>query len=228
MTEAPADLLAWSLPGEVQVRCTGRGSGSFADPAGRDGELDALRRQVVALPWTWVRQTHSDHVLVVERPGHGAGSVADAVVSTQRGAALSVLTADCAPVALASPEGAFGVVHAGWRGLLNGVLERAVEAVRELGATDVVAVLGPCIRPECYRFGAEDLDAVASRLGESVRGRDRHGEAALDIPAGVRAALERAGARLVADCAICTACSEQHWSWRARRDCGRQAMVAWR
>lgn len=220
--------MAWSLPGDVQVRCTGRRSGSFADPAKSDGALTARRQQVVDLPWTWLRQTHSDHVVVVERPGDALGSVADAAVSAQPGAALSVITADCAPLALASPEGAFGVVHAGWRGLLNGVIERAVEAMRDLGATEVVAVLGPCIGPECYRFGAEDLDAVAGRLGDSVRARDREGELALDIPAGVRVALDRSKARLVADAGICTACSDQHWSWRARGDTDRQAMVVWR
>lgn len=222
------DLLAWSLPGGIQVRCTGRGSGTFADPTGVDPEVAARRRQLVDVRWTWLRQVHGDHVVVVERPGDSAGVDADGAVSRSAGAALAVITADCAPVALASAEGVLGVVHAGWRGLANGVISQAVASMRSLGATEVTAVLGPCIHAECYQFGLDDLDVVAGVLGDSVRGYDRHGQPALDIPAGVATALEQCDAHLAADAGICTACSAEHWSWRARQDTGRQVMVAWR
>src|ERR687893_814709 len=65
--------------------------------------------------------------------GGVAGSAADALVSATGGCALAVLTADCAPVALASPEGVIGVAHAGWRGLVAGVLRRTVEQMGALG-----------------------------------------------------------------------------------------------
>ena len=98
-------------------------------------------------------------------------------MSATPGCALAVLTADCAPVALASPEGVFGVAHAGWRGLVAGVLERTVDAMRALGATEIGAVLGPCIRAECYEFGPADLDRVAARLGDGVRATTAVGRA---------------------------------------------------
>src|SRR5438876_12396346 len=87
-------------------------------------DVATRRRVVVDLRWTWLRQVHGDRVVTVSSPGAGAGSRADAAVTDQAGCALAVLTADCAPVALASPQGVLGVAHAGWRGLEAGVLEQ--------------------------------------------------------------------------------------------------------
>jgi copper oxidase (laccase) domain-containing protein len=141
---------------------------------------------------------------------------------------LAVLTADCAPVALASPEGVLGVAHAGWRGLRAGVIEATVTRMRRLGATRVEAVLGPCIHPCCYAFGAEDLHAMQARLGSRVRATDSQGAPALDLPAGVRSALHSSGATLVGDADICTSCSDRHWSWRRSKTRRHQATVVWR
>ena len=139
------------------------------------------------------------------------------------GARLAVLTADCAPVALASDKGVVGVAHAGWRGLVAGVLERTVEAMRALGADGVQAALGPCIHAECYEFGAADLDVVAARYGDAVRAVTTEGTPALDLPAAVRAALDGAGVELVSGDVACTACSPDHYSFRARSEDERQA-----
>jgi hypothetical protein len=157
----------------------------------------------------------------------GGAPEADAVVGVGPGACLVVLTADCAAVALGSPEGVFGAVHVGWRGLVAGVIGRAVGAMRALGATAVVAGLGPTIHRCCYAFGSDDLNAVAARAGEAVRGVTSDGAPALDLPAGVRAALESAGARLVVDVDRCTACGGDGFSFRGRRDDARQGLFVW-
>jgi len=191
-------------------------------------DVEARRRAVVDLPWTWLRQVHGDAVVNVTDPGQGAGTKADASVSREHGAALAVLTADCAPVALVSPEGVVAAVHAGWRGLQCGVLQRAVDAARQLGATDLRAVLGPCIHSECYEFGTEDLDAIAATLGDGVRALTVSGRPALDVPAAVAAALKQAGVTELDDVDVCTACSGDYFSWRARGEQSRQAMVVWR
>jgi YfiH family protein len=180
-------------------------------------DVEARRRAVKDAPWTWLRQVHGDTVVTVAEPGAGAGSKADASLTDRRGAVLAVLTADCAPVALVSPEGIVAAVHAGWRGLRAGVLQRAVEATRALGATDLRAVLGPCIRPECYEFGADDLEAVAAELGDGVRAVTSHGRPALDVPTAVAAALEQAGVPELDDLGVCTACRDDYFSWRGRR-----------
>lgn len=213
------------LVGGGRVAWTGRASG---DMRAASTGVESRRAAVVDRPWSLVRQVHGTDVIVVERPGETGRGVGDALVTAHPGAAIAVLTADCAPVALASPEGILGVAHAGWRGLAGGVLEATVAAMRRLGAGRIEAVLGPCIHPECYAFGAEDLDRVADRLGAAVRATDRDGHPALDIPAGVAAVLERAGAELVGDVDVCTSCDDGYWSWRARADSERQATVVWK
>jgi polyphenol oxidase len=214
--------------GAAEVRFTGRTEGDMADPTGADPDVASRRRSIVDRPWTWLRQVHGARVVVVDAPGGAAGEVADAAVSAAHGAALAILTADCAPVALASPEGVIGAVHAGWRGLANGVVSETVAAMRSIGATTVVGALGPCIGPECYEFGELELEGLVARFGPGVRARDRAGAPALDLRMAVRAALSAAGAELVTDAGVCTACSRDHWSWRARGDRQRQAMVVWR
>jgi YfiH family protein len=168
-----------------------------------------------------VHQVHGDRVVVVDRPGHHGD--ADALVTTTPGLVLSVRVADCAPIALlAEDDGVVGVVHAGWRGIVAGVIPAALEAMRDLGATDIRAVLGPCIHAECYEFGAEELDGIAAQLGDSVRGSTSWGTPALDVPAAVRSILPR-----VVDESVCTACSPAHWSFRKDGAEERQAVLAW-
>ncbi|MGH9056501.1 MAG: polyphenol oxidase family protein [Acidimicrobiales bacterium] len=218
----PAD---WVLAGGTRVRSTGCAQG---DLAGAGPVAERRRRAVVDLPWTVLEQVHGARVVTVESPGAAAGERADAAITVSRGAALAVLTADCAPVALASPEGVLGIAHAGWRGLRAGVIEATVTAMRRMGATRVEAVRGPCIRPCCYAFGPAELEEVAARLGPQVASTDREGAPALDLPAAVKGVLHAAGATLLGESAVCTGCAESHWSWRANRDWHRQATVVWR
>ncbi len=156
-----------------------------------------------------------------------AAGEGDALVSTATATGLAVLTADCGSIALGSPEGVAAAVHAGWRGLVDGVVERAVGAMVALGATDVVGALGPCIHPGCYEFSPSDLDQVAARYGDQVRGRTRDGRPALDLPATVAAALAAAGARQETGIDACTGCGGGYFSHRVRGDVGRQALVVW-
>jgi len=207
------------------VACTGWLQG---DLSGSGPVVEARRRAVVDLPWTVLRQVHGARVVTVDAPGAASGEAADAAVCALAGAALAVLSADCAPVALASPEGVFGVAHAGWRGIRAGVVEAAVQAMRRRGATKVEAVIGPCVQPCCYSFAEADVLDIEARLGPSVRAVDRKGGLALDLAAAVRAALHGAGASLAGEAATCTACTPGFWSWRKSRSTRRQATVAWR
>lgn len=213
------------LAGGAQVLFTDRDAG---DLGGRAPGVEQRRRAAVDVPWTVLRQVHGSRVVVVDRPGQGRGEEADALVTARQGAALAILTADCAPVAFSSPEGIVAVAHAGWRGLAGGVLEATAGRMADLGATDVEAVLGPCIHPCCYEFGREDLARLAGRFGPGVEAADRQGRPALDLPAAVSAALGEAGVPLVEVIDVCTGCSPRYWSWRARRETGRQATVVWR
>lgn len=112
------------------------------------------------------------------------------------------------------------VVHAGWRGLAAGVIERTLDAMG--GASG--AIVGAHIRVGCYEFQARDLDDVAAALGDHVRGQTVWGAPALDLTAGVAAAC---GGIAFLDEGQCTACSNVFPSWRARRESERFATIAW-
>ena len=215
----------WRLAGGTRVRCTGWRQG---DMAGESQLVERRRRAVVDMPWTVLRQVHGARVVSVDQPGAATAEPADAALTGCPGAALAVLTADCAPIALASPEGVIGVAHAGWKGLRAGVVAATVQSMRRMGATRVEAVVGPCIHPCCYAFGEDELVEIESRLGRHLRSTDREGRPALDLPAGVRSALHASGATLVGEAGMCTGCSDGLWSWRTGQSPRRQATVAWR
>ena len=210
----------------ASVRFTGRSEGDLRPvlPA-----TPARLAAIAGRPVSWLRQVHGRRVVVVDGAQAVEGEEGDVLVTASPGAALAVLTADCAPVALASPEGVVAAVHAGWAGLVAGVVAAAVDAMGALGATRVEAALGPCIHAECYEFADADLMPLTRAFGPGVRRTTRTGAPSLDLPAAVRAALSAAGAVLVADEDVCTACDGDHyWSHRARRDVERQAVVVWR
>ena len=174
--------------------------------------------------WWWLHQVHGAETVVAKEPASHGAPDADAVVTDVPGLPMVVLTADCAPIAIAC-DGAAGVVHAGWQGLVNGVVEDAVTRLRAIGGGAVTAVIGPCIHPGSYEFGADDLARVTARLGEGVAGRTGDGKPALDLPAAARVALERSGVQSVADVAIDTAWSPDYFSHRRDGTTGRQALV---
>ncbi len=185
-----------------------------------------MLRGLVGLPWTFVRQVHGARVLVVEGPADGLAE-ADAIVTRSPATALGVLGADCALVGLASGERVVGVAHAGWRGLVAGVIGATAAVMRTMGAGRVEAVVSACIHAECYPFGARELARVAALLGDDVVGTAADGSPALDLPAAVRRSLAAADVELVAEAGVCTACSGEYFSHRARRDAARHVLGVW-
>jgi len=227
---------AWTDASRGDLRPTGRGPNdgiALAELAADLGRVTGATIERVA----WLTQVHGAEVHAVSWDASSGGStgsptlwhlgVGDALVSVTPGVALCVLTADCGPLALSSPEGIFAAVHAGWRGLVDGVVEQAVGRMRGQGATDVTAFLGPCIHAPCYEFGAVELDRVAAAYGPAVRGTATDGSPALDLVAGVTAAVTVAGARMVGGVDVCTSCGGGQFSHRGGADTGRQALLVW-
>jgi len=180
-----------------------------------------------------VRQVHGAEVRRIDapsRPGRFTGGLrgwpeGDGLASRAPGLGLAVLGADCLPVLLwRRDEPAAAAAHAGWRGLVGGVVGRAVAELGEPGRLG--AAVGPGIGPCCYPVSAEVRDRFTAAFGEGVvRG------AAVDLAAAARAALVGAGvpAGAVQVVGACTSC-EADRLYSYRRDgaaCGRQAGVVW-
>ena len=145
-----------------------------------------------------VQQVHGTAVAVLDTPW-STRPVADALVTARPGLLLGIVTADCAPVLFAGIGGEHGVIgaaHAGWRGAVAGVLEATLDAMRALGARDIVAVVGPCIAQASYEVGADLRDAVLAR--DPVDGAFFTGGLAghwhFDLPGYCLARLAAAGA----------------------------------
>ncbi|MBM7066520.1 peptidoglycan editing factor PgeF [Actibacterium sp. 188UL27-1] len=105
-------------------------------------------------------QVHSTRVATVSTPAPERVE-ADGIVTATPGLAVAVLTADCMPVLFADRQaGVVGVAHAGWRGALDGILERTVDAMRALGARagQIAAVIGPSISQRAYEVGPEFME----------------------------------------------------------------------
>lgn len=180
--------------------------------AAAPGEPDAManiaenRRRLAAavgdpdLPWVLTRQVHGSAVHrsegIVEPSGDPRDlPAADAIVSGSPGRLLSVRVADCLPILLACPRsGVAASVHAGWRGLVAGVIAAAIESMAQLGADRprLLAAIGPAIGGDAYEVGPEVEEAFrhAGRAGVFLERRPRRH---LDLFASAAAHLERAG-----------------------------------
>ncbi len=118
-----------------------------------------------------VTQVHSADVIPLNQPPD-VRPRADAMVTATPGVALSVLTADCQPVLFADAvNGVIGAAHAGWRGALDGILERTVDAMETLGADrgQIAAVIGPAISQRAYEVGPEFFETFLAEDPQYAR-----------------------------------------------------------
>lgn len=145
-----------------------------------------------------VHQVHSADVVAVTGPLPAQKPRADAMVTAVPGLGLAMLTADCQPVLLADMRaGVVGAAHAGWRGLLAGVLEATVAAMQGLGAepAHIHAAIGPTISQRAYEVGPEVFDAFTSDDPDAARffAQGTGDRMQFDLPGAGLARLRAAG-----------------------------------
>lgn len=174
---------------------------------GREAALAALReahargRAAAGLgdrPLVEAEQVHGAAVAVVERAGPALMPGVDGLLTARTDVCLGIYVADCCPVYLVAPGSpggpCIGLVHAGRRGTAAGVVPRAVAAMGErfgVAPAEIVAQLGPCIRPPAYES---------------------------DFAAEIRGQLRRAGVGAIHDCGRCTAGDPgRYYSYRRER-----------
>lgn len=176
---------------------------------------------------------HGNHVAVVG-PQHRGTALrdVDAMISATSGLALSMRFADCVPILLHdAARGVIGIAHAGWQGVVEGIVYATLRAMRDAFGCrppDVWAGLGPAIRVECYPFGAELARRVvaACPTGAPILSPQPDGALHLDLIAAVESQLRVEGVTDIEDSGICTACHTDEWfSHRVEKTTGRFGVV---
>lgn len=175
----------------------------------------------------WLQQTHSNTVVQAEKAS--ACQQADASYTHQAQVVCTVLTADCLPVLLASRDGStIAAIHAGWRGLLNGIISNTVAA---LGTKELIAWLGPAIGVECFEVGSEVKQLFVSKSinynqAFKLKGGQKYWA---DIYQLARIELETLGITDVFGGGFCTMTDKQRfYSYRREGETGRMATLIWR
>ena len=177
----------------------------------------------------WMNQVHGDRVVTVDGPVVGAVDDADGLVTTTRGLALAVVTADCVPVLMSDARaGVVAAVHAGRVGAQKGVVARAVEVMVQEGAhvEDVSVLLGPAVSGRNY----EVPDAMADEVEAAVPGSrttTARGTAGLDLRAGIVRQLTELGIASVGVDPRCTVDDRDLFSHRQGAPTGRLASLVW-
>ncbi|MBS1158705.1 MAG: hypothetical protein H6R15_1124 [Proteobacteria bacterium] len=238
-----ADLLIpdWPAPASVRALQTLRSGGcspspwaslNLGDHVGDDptrvaANRAALRRHLPAEP-LWLQQVHGIAVAAADIPP--TATPADAAYSRQSGRVCAVMTADCLPVLFCDRAGTVvAAAHAGWRGLLAGVLEATLGKMA-VPPSEILAWLGPAIGPQCFEVGAEVRAAfVTAAPTAAVAFQARGGDKWLaDIYTLARQRLQAAGVASITGGGWCTVSDPaRFFSYRRDGVGGRMATLIW-
>ncbi|MGH8460219.1 MAG: peptidoglycan editing factor PgeF [Stenotrophobium sp.] len=234
----------WPAPTRVCAAVTTRSGGvscgpyssfNLGDHVGDQAQHVAQNRErlqlALGLPQqpVWLRQVHGTQVL--QLPVTQNTAEADAACTVQPGVACAILTADCLPVLFCNRAGSVAAAaHAGWRGLLAGVLENTVDAMA-VPPAGIMAWLGPAIGPEAFEVGAEVREAFVQRDAEAdsaFRATAVPGKFMADLYALARLRLDAAGVTQVYGGGLCThADPARFYSYRRQPVSGRMASLIW-
>ncbi|HLO62579.1 MAG TPA: peptidoglycan editing factor PgeF [Azonexus sp.] len=197
------------------------------DPTRVAANRGSLRERLPAEP-LWLNQVHG--TTVVDAASATQRVAADAAFSRRPGAVCAVMTADCLPVLFCDRAGTVvAAAHAGWRGLLDGVLENTVAAM-QVPAGELLAWLGPAIGPERFEVGdevraafvAKDAGAAACFVAQA------DGKWLADIYGLARQRLVGLGVAHISGGNVCTVSDAEHYfSYRRDGVTGRMATLIW-
>ncbi len=230
--------VARNIHAAVTLRSGGLSQGAFSslNPALHVNDREEIvqgNRKIISdmlnLPAdpVWLEQTHSNQVVKADPLIQQVA--ADASYTDQANTVCAVLTADCLPVLLASKEGTqIAAIHAGWRGLLAGIIANTVNA---LNTTELVAWLGPAISPDCFEVGAElrDLFVNKSTVFATAFKITQQNKYLADIYQLATIELASIGITQVYGGDFCTVTDTQRfYSYRRDGETGRMATLIWR
>lgn len=181
---------------------------------------DARRRFATAIgipdSWSWANQVHGSTVLAVDAPGPAGDG--DGLLTESPGLAIAVGTADCVPVIIEGDH-TTALVHAGWRGMAEGVVRAGVSRMVAAGDRPRRAAIGPSIGPCCYEVGPEVIAALEPHVSTTS-----WGTASVDLWSAAAAQLADID---VWRSDVCTFTDHRFLSYRRDGTGDRQVSVAW-
>lgn len=164
----------WPAPAAVHALVTTRDCGNLAmhvndDPAAVIANRQQLQQDLaLSQPPLWIEQVHGVNAINLDCLASTLEGDAAYTQTPQR--ICAVLTADCLPLLITSRDGLhIAAVHAGWRGLLAGVIDSTVRAL-PVSAADLLVWLGPAIGPDHFEVGAEVRDQFITRHADYAAG----------------------------------------------------------
>ena len=182
----------------------------------------------LAMPLVYIQATHSPNVVNVQSEFPEVHVDTDALVTRETNLGLVIMSADCAASVLVDPIGhVVGVVHAGWQGMLVGVVANAVEGMFDLGAEpeNLKAIIGPTISAQNFLATQERFDEVKD-IVPTAAVKLANGQLAVDIRKGVKHQLAQYQIKTT-DLNICTFDTPELFSFRRDPETGRNATVVW-
>lgn len=241
MDEALAWLAAdWPAPVTIQAGTTTRQGGlsngayaslNLAQHVGDDPAIVLQNRARLSTPTPpcWLEQVHSNQVVELTEP-LTTPLVADAAFTRQPGIVCVVMTADCLPLLVTDRAGTtVAAIHAGWRGLLNGIIENTLTAM-VLPAQELLIWLGPAIGATAYEVGDEVRDSFIQQHAHSAAAFQptRPGHWLMNIYQLARLRLQQYGVEAIYGGQECTYTDAQRfYSYRRDGVTGRMASLIW-
>lgn len=182
----------------------------------------------------WLDQIHSNHIVKAEKTA--TPPKADASYSSESGVVCTVMTADCLPLLICSKDGMkIAAIHAGWRGLLSGVISNSISeltcAPPLAKPADLLVWLGPAIGPKCFEIGIEVREAFVekSKLYKNAFKEQNNGKYLADIYQLARIELSTLGISNIYGGSYCTMTEEDRFfSYRRDNQTGRMATLIWK
>ncbi|MDP3705472.1 MAG: peptidoglycan editing factor PgeF [Legionellaceae bacterium] len=175
----------------------------------------------------WLDQTHTSRCVLVE--SNQVDRHADAAVTRHSHLPLAIMTADCLPILLCNRQGTeIAAIHAGWRGLANGVIENTVSTLLST-AESCLAWIGPAICEACYQTGDEVLQTFSSQYSFASKAFKYHNSHLhANLPNMAELILQSLGIAAVYQSNACTyELHEQFYSYRRESQTGRMATLIW-
>ena len=238
----------WPAPNNVRALFTMRNGGKSSGPNGiyatlnlgdhvNDCSTDVAKNRVLLRNYLpaepkWLKQVHG--VLPIWVDHYSTALEGDAAMSRRRGIVCAVLVADCLPIFLCNPAGTMvGVIHAGWRGLAGGIIEKTVTEMNSSDTTRLMAWLGPAIGPNYFEVGEEVREAFVNQDDKSrlafVPQHEKKGNKWLaNIFLLARQRLATAGVTEIYGGEICTYSNpKKFFSYRRDGETGRMAALIW-